>query len=277
MPHGLSNVAVPAARLLMPSLLMLSVLILSVLLGACRPQVMPAETTGTTQTPASQPVATIGPDEAVPNAVTAIDPVVIVPPAPRLPAATAFDPADVPASQATLPPFPLLPVPEPLSGLRAESQHTIAFDREHLIAGDSIIAVEGRVFRQRYLLEAGPREYSEAEFHRGYAAMIAALGGVEVSQVQFTPQVNAAFGGRAKVERYYHGVCASPACENHSYLIRQDDKQYWALVSTGGQPLQGRVTLIEREAPAAAGPPGGRAADQREAGPPAPQQRLSSG
>lgn len=64
MPHRLPNVALLATLLMM---------------SACRPQVMPTETAVPAGTPDDRPVATLGPDEAVPGAMIALDPVVIVP------------------------------------------------------------------------------------------------------------------------------------------------------------------------------------------------------
>jgi hypothetical protein len=116
-----------------------------------------------------------------------------------------------------------------------------------MIAGDAVVAVEGKVFRQRYRLEGGERNYSGLQFHRSYADAVAALGGAEVSGVQYTHRVIAAFGGRAAVDRHYHGTCASHSCENHTYLIRQRGQEYWVQVSTGGIPLHGQVTVLQRQ------------------------------
>lgn len=183
-------------------------------------------------------------------ATAEIDPPTLAPARPAaaaVPAPAAFDPASVPESTAALPRFPLFETPEGLTGLFKDEQRDIAFDREHMIAGDAVVAIEGKVFRQRYRLDGGPRRYSDVEFHRHYAEAIRALDGVEVSTVQFSPPVNAAFGGRAAVDRHYHGTCASHGCENHTWLVRQRGTQYWVLISSGGIPLHGQVTVVERE------------------------------
>ena len=159
-----------------------------------------------------------------------------------------FDPASVAESTASLPPFPFFKEPEGLASTFDDKDRRKNFDREHMIAGDRIVAVEGKVFRDRFqLTNPDQREYSEIEFHRNYADAVAALGGAEVSRVQYAHKVNEAFGGRAAVDKHYHGTCASDGCENHTYLIRQDGKEYWIQVSTGAIPLHGEVVVLERQ------------------------------
>jgi len=160
-----------------------------------------------------------------------------------------FDPASVAESTASLPPFPFFKEPEGLVSTFDDKDRHKNFDREHMIAGDKVVAVEGKVFRDRFqLTNPEQREYSEIEFHRNYADAVLALGGAEISRVQYTHQVNEAFGGRAAVDKHYHGTCASDGCENHTYLIRQGGKEYWLQVSTGAIPLHGEVALLERQA-----------------------------
>lgn len=164
-------------------------------------------------------------------------------------AAAEFDPASVPESSASLPPFPFFKEPEGLVSTLADKDRRKNFDREHMIAGDKVVAVEGKVFRDRFqLTNPEQREYSEIEFHRNYANAIAELGGAEVSRVQYTHKVNEAFGGRDAVDKHYHGTCASDGCENHTYLIRQGGKEYWIQVSTGAIPLHGELVVLEKQA-----------------------------
>ncbi|TWI06022.1 OmpA family protein [Luteimonas cucumeris] len=163
-------------------------------------------------------------------------------------ASTEFDVTSVPESQATLPPFPFFKAPDGLTSKFKDKERNVAFDREHMIAGKQVIAVEGKVFRDRFLLaNKDGREYTGIEFQHNYRNAIDALGGVKVSKVQYTAPVNAAFGGRAAVDKHYHGTCASHGCDNHTYLIRQAGKEYWIQVSSGGIPLHGQVTVLERE------------------------------
>lgn len=163
--------------------------------------------------------------------------------------AGAFDPASVPESTALLPPFPFFKAPEGLVSTLSDRDRNKNFDREHMIAGDQVVAVEGKVFRDRFqLTNPDQREYSDIEFHRNYANAIAELGGQEISRTQYTHAVNDAFGGRDAVDKHYHGTCASDGCENHTYLIRQDGKEWWIQVSTGAIPLHGELVVLERQA-----------------------------
>lgn len=223
-----SLVLVPAVALLM--------------LAACsRPAETPAATTespapsaGTQDTPAPTPPADT-PTTPAPDAAAA--------------ASSEFDPASVPESTAALPPFPFFKAPEGLVSTLDDKDRNRSFDREHMIAGNKIVAVEGKVFVDRFqLTNAEQRVYSDIEFQRNYADAIAALGGVEISRTQYTGEVTDAFGGRDLVDKHYDGTCASDGCENHTYLIRQGGKEYWIQVSTGAIPLHGQVAVLERQA-----------------------------
>lgn len=161
---------------------------------------------------------------------------------------TEFNPDNVPETTVALPPFPFFQPPSGLASVLAVKDRNVAFDREHMIAGDKVVALEGKVYRDLFALsDPAQREYSALEFHRNYADAIAALGGVEASRTQYTDAVNAAFGGREAVDAHYHGTCAGIDCENHTYLIRKDGVQYWIQVSTGAIPLHGEVVVLERK------------------------------
>ena len=122
-------------------------------------------------------------------------------------------------------------------------------DLANLVAGDRIVAQEGRVFHDAFVLEPRTgRRYTAVEFHRNYENAIRALGGMKISETQFTAPVVAAFGGRPAVEAHYKGACVATGCQNESYLIRQGDQEYWINVSTGRIPLSGFVTVLERQA-----------------------------
>src|SRR3546814_7897406 len=45
-----------------------------------------------------------------------------------------------------------------------------------------------------------------SEFHRNYENAVKELGGVKVNQAQYTPDVAAAAGGRAAIEKHMHGA-----------------------------------------------------------------------
>lgn len=234
-----------------PTLAACAVLLLTLATAACD--------RGSSETPAvaaapaaapSQDAAAVAPAAAAPAPAGAAT---VAPPADSVAAAAPaakrdFDPADVPESTASLPPFPFFKAPDGLASVLADQDRNVGFDREHMIAGDKVVAVEGKVFRDLYPLnDADHRQYTEVEFQRNYANAVAALGGVEVSRVQYTPDVEDAFGGRDAVEKHYHGVCAGVDCENHTYLIRQGGKEYWIQVSTGAIPLHGEVVVLERQ------------------------------
>ena len=161
--------------------------------------------------------------------------------------ATGFDAASIPESMASLPPFPFFKVPDGLESQLSDIERNISFDREHMIVGDKIVALEGKVFRDRFLLANDARPYTGIEFQRNYGNAIEALGGREISRVQYTNEINDAFGGRAEVDAHFHGICASDGCDNHTWLIRQAGKEYWVLVSTGAIPLHGGVVVLEKE------------------------------
>ena len=99
-----------------------------------------------------------------------------------------------------MPPFPFFKAPEGLASVLDDKDRNKNFDREHMIAGDKVVAVEGKVFRDRFqLTNPEQREYSDIEFQRNYANAIAELGGVEVTRCS-TPRGQAASGGRETVD-----------------------------------------------------------------------------
>lgn len=198
---------------------------------------------GASETPAAAPQAS-APAESAPPAPAAD----AAPATAHAAAAAEFDPASVPESTATLPPFPFFKAPEGLKTVFDEKDRNINFDRTHMIAGDKIVAIEGRIVHDKFqLTNPEQREYSAVEFQRNYENAIRDLGGVRISKVQYTNEALQAFGGREAVDKHYLGTCASDGCENHTYLMRQGGKEYWIQVSTGAIPLHGYVAVLERE------------------------------
>ncbi len=199
---------------------------------------------GSPETPAAAATAESAPAVPAPVADTAPAEAPAAAPA----AAAEFDPASVPESTATLPPFPFFKAPDGLKTVFDEKDRNINFDRTHMIAGDKVVAIEGRIVRDHFqLTNPDQREYSAIEFQRNYENAIRDLGGVRISRTQYTGEVLQAFGGREAVDKHYLGTCASHGCENHTYLIRQGGKEYWIQVSTGAIPLHGYVAVLERE------------------------------
>lgn len=163
-----------------------------------------------------------------------------------------FDPASVPVSTATLPPFPFFKDPEGLENDLKGVDAMKPFDRHGFIAGGNFVTQEGRVALFQYNLDNPPsgRRYSQLEFLRNYENAIGALGGQKISTAQFTPEFVTASGGREQIEKYW--AAASPPvieAEHTTYLLRTADKEYWIHVSAGGIiPLMGFVTVLEKQA-----------------------------
>jgi hypothetical protein len=173
------------------------------------------------------------------------------PPAPAEPAAPAaaaeFDPASVPESTASLPPFPFFAIPEGLESTYDEKDKLINFDRQYFIAGGKAIAVEGKIFRDRFSLTAGPRTYTDIEFRRNYENLIQSLGGRKINTTQYTYEVMDAAGGRDALEKTNYAAGLNPDYPHDIYLLRQGGKEWWIDISTGSFPLHGFVVVLERE------------------------------
>lgn len=189
--------------------------------------------------------ATQAPVEPAAPAASPPEPVATTTPAPA--ASTDFDPASVPESAVTLPPFPFFEIPEGLQSTFDEQDKLVAFDRHFFIAGDKAIAVEGRIFHDRFNLASGDRKYSDIEFRRNYENAIAGLGGKKVNTTQYTHEVMAAAGGRDALEKTNHAAGMNPDYPHDIYLLRQGGKEWWIDISTGAFPLHGYVVVLERE------------------------------
>jgi OOP family OmpA-OmpF porin len=162
-----------------------------------------------------------------------------------------FDASSVPVTGVALPPFPFFKDPEGLENDLKGPDALKSFDRQFFIAGDKLVAHEGRLALSNFNIEApvSGRKYSVLEFHRNYENAIAALGGKRISTAQYGDTLLAAAGGRDAVEKYLHGALAVPDAETYSYLIRTPDKEFWIYVSAGGQiPQQGFVQVLEKQA-----------------------------
>jgi OOP family OmpA-OmpF porin len=162
-----------------------------------------------------------------------------------------FDASSVPVTSANLPPFPFFKDPEGLENELKGTDAVKSFDRHGFIAGGKVVTQEGREALFQYNLGNSPAEhhYSELEFLRNYENAIAALGGRQISNVQLTPEVIDAAGGRDQIERYWAAAApAVPEAEHHSYLIRTADKEYWVHVSAGAIiPSMGFVVVLEKQ------------------------------
>ena len=163
-------------------------------------------------------------------------------------AAGTFDPASVPVTTDSLPPFPFFKTPAGLESGLDEKDKNVSFDGQYFIAGDKLVMVEGKVFHDNFALQNGDRTYSEREFQKNYENVITALGGKQVNTSQYTDAMIAAAGGRDKIEKNAYGAAVVPDYPHNSYLIRTSGKEYWIEISTGHIPLHGFVVVLEREA-----------------------------
>lgn len=203
-------------------------------LSACKREAQPADTA-----PAAEPAAA-----AQPAAPAATDPAT----APATPAAAAdFDPASVPETTATLPPFPFFAIPEGLESTFDEKDKHVPFDRHFFIAGRKAVAVEGKIFHDRFNIQNGARPYSDLEFRRNYENAVQALGGKKINDTQYTYEVMDAAGGRDALEKTNYAGPMNPDSPHDIYMIRGGGKEYWIDVSTGAFPLHGYVVVLERE------------------------------
>lgn len=158
-----------------------------------------------------------------------------------------FDPASVPESTAALPPFPFFAIPEGLTSTFDEKDKLVNFDRHYFIAGNKAVAVEGRIFHDRFNLAGDGRKYSDIEFRRNYENAIQALGGKKINTTGYTYEVMEAAGGRDVLEKVNHAAPMNPDAPHDIYLLRQGGKEWWIDISTGSFPLHGYVVVLEKE------------------------------
>ena len=110
--------------------------LLVLLLSACK-----KEEAATTSNPVAEPASTAATSE--PAAAAA--PVTVEAPS-VTPANTEFSVESVPVSSAALPPFPFFKTPEGLVNNLDDKDSLIGFDRHYFLAGDKLIAVEGKLY-----------------------------------------------------------------------------------------------------------------------------------
>lgn len=158
--------------------------------------------------------------------------------------AAAFSPASVTESTATIPDFPLFKDLEGLENVENPKLSRLAFDRDHFIAADATIPVEGKVFRGKYNLTRD-RPYSSIEFRRNYEMAVAQLGGTKISGTLSTDAGRRSLIGTSPEPT---GYCFTFTCDEADfYQIRQGGKEWWISVGTGAFPLHGFVTVVEKQ------------------------------
>jgi len=177
------------------------------------------------------------------------------PAAVEVPAATPTDAVgfsvdNVAVSTAVLPPFPFFEIPEGLTGKVKDDKNTVDFDRHFFLAGEKLVLVEGRLYYNNMSLigQDKRREFSTTEFHRNYENAVLALGGVKISETQFTRAIVDAAGGLRETNKYWRSAPPTSGYEHHTYLIRSADKEYWILVSTAAAKPTGHIVVLEKVA-----------------------------
>jgi OmpA-OmpF porin, OOP family len=210
--------------------------LLVLLLSACQ-----KEPVATVDAPTVEATATASAPDAA--AVTAAAPAAAA-------ADTGFSVDKVAVSTAALPPFPFFKIPGGLVGNVKDEKTTVDFARHYFLAGKKMMAVEGRLYHNSMNLISPDksREYSVTEFHRNYENAVLALGGVKVSDTQFTRAIVDEVGGLREVNKHWRSAPPTSGYEHHTYLIRSPDKEYWILVGTAASGPKGHIVVLEKTA-----------------------------
>lgn len=177
----------------------------------------------------------------------------LAPAAPAEPAPapdTGFNVDNVAVSTMALPPFPFFKIPDGLTGTVKDNNSTIDFDRHFFLAGKKMVLVEGRLYHNAMSLisQDKSREYSPTEFHRNYENAVRALGGVKISETQFTRAIVDEAGGLRETNKHWRSAPPTSGYEHHTYLIRSPEKEYWILVSTAAAKPSGHIVVLEKAA-----------------------------
>jgi len=223
------------SRLLIGSALFL------LLLSACKKE-QPAPAIAAAPEMTSQAVVA---EPAMPKAPA---PVAAPTPVPASAADLGFSVDNVPVSTVALPPFPFFKMPDGLTGTVKDDKNTLDFDRHLFLAGKKLVLVEGRLYYNTMSLisQDKSREYSPTQFHRNYEAAVLALGGVKISDTQFTRAIVDEAGGLRETNKHWRSAPPTSGYEHHTYLIRTPAKEYWILVSTAAAKPSGNVVVLEK-------------------------------
>ena len=216
--------------------------LLVLLLSACQ-----KDPPATAEAPATEVSVATAPAPEAATAPTAASNEV---PAAAAVANTGFSVDKIAVSTVALPPFPFFKNPDGLVGNVKDGKHTIDFDRHFFLAGKKMILVEGRLYHNSMSLISPDktREYSVTEFHRNYENAVLALGGVKISETQFTRAIVDEAGGLREVNKHWRSAPPTSGYEHHSYLIRTADKEYWILVGTSASGPKGHIVVLEKTA-----------------------------
>jgi OOP family OmpA-OmpF porin len=191
---------------------------------------------------------TTGPAEPA-SAGSAVDAVI---PAPQTSNVTnKFDINSVPISNVALPPFPFLEWPrglKPASGISKGQD----FDREYVIVGRELRAVEGRTEVRRFDNEESKLSLIAAQ--RNYETAIKALGGVKVNTVRADDTGVQQASGIVSSDKW-NDMLKLPHYlkEYDAYLLRTPQKTVWFVLSFADSWTQ-IVTVEEQAMQQAIGP-----------------------
>lgn len=182
-------------------------------------------------------------------ATTTTEPATTTPTAEETPTASApaasFDINTVPVSSANLGQFPYL------SALKGYEENTsnsedYDFERAYVFDGKSLIPVEGKVSQRLFDEQNGEKKASELMIQRNYETLLKELGAVKVFSGEIPQEAIDKVGSG---EVYKHNKWSlSPDHETSIYVIRQKDKEVWALVTALGGDGNYNITMIERAA-----------------------------
>lgn len=218
------------------------VIVLSLPLAACKKNAEPAAAPqastpaeSTTAAPGTAPAATPAPGTGTEAGVAKG----ARPAIPELP----FDFAKIPEAAGTIPPFPYVDYP---SKVREGGRWTreVTMDRVHVILGDRLHALEGRVMTRKFAhRDAG---MSELEVRRNYENAMGAIGAVKVNTVQPEhPAIVAAVGGDDYYLRKEILLIPDLRMSYDVYLARKGDTRHWIVVTTNDSET-GLLTIEEK-------------------------------
>ncbi len=168
-----------------------------------------------------------------------------------------FDVHTVPLSAATLPPFPYIGMP-PVESEDKISDIKTNFDRKFFLAGNKLVAVEGRAETRR--VHRNDTKLSAIEIQRNYQNLLKTLGAVRVGAVSSTDENFQAKAGAPVVDVWSKLDLQQLPGEYETYVVRTPDKTIWFGFGFGiytevqvveEQAMKQSITLIKTDAAAA--------------------------
>lgn len=175
--------------------------------------------------------------------------------APAQPAAAAqpFDLASVPVTSTALPPFPYVGLPDELKD-KSSSEDVKQFDRIHVVAGNGLRPVEGKISHRHFSINA--IGMSPLGAHRNYEAALKQLGATRVDvKSPADPDFIAANGGDLGAIRKKLGLIGGPDRSDEAdipgfeqYLLRTPASNIWFSFYLFDGSLNLGVIVVEEKA-----------------------------